>query len=55
MYYNSVFQRVGLLVKSMSELAQTPLLDETGNTSIKSAQIIQDTYKILNTNIVNHG
>lgn len=55
MYYNSVFQRVGLLAKSMSELAQTPLLDETGNTSIKSAQIIQDTNKILNTNIVNHG
>ena len=55
MYYNSVFQRVGLLAKSMSELAQTPLLDETGNTSIKSAQIIQDTNKILNKNIVNHG
>lgn len=55
MYYNSVFQRVGLLAKSMSELAQTPLLDETGSTSIKSSQIILNTNKILNTNIVNHG
>ena len=54
-YYNVVFQRVGLLAKSMSDLAQTPLLDETGNTSVKSAQIIQDTNKILNTNIINHG
>lgn len=55
MYYNIVFQRLGLLAKSMSELAQTPLLDETGNTSVKSAQIIQNTNQILNTNIVNYG
>lgn len=54
-YYNTVFQRTGLLAKSMSELAQAPLLDEDGNASIKSAQIIQDTNKVLNTNIVNHG
>lgn len=55
LYYNMVFQRVGLLAKSMSELAQTPLLDDTGNTSNISAQIIQDTKKILNTKIINHG
>lgn len=54
-YYNVVFQRVGLLAKSMSELAQTPLLDDSGNTSSKSAQIVQDTNKILNTKIINHG
>jgi|GEM_PF-522385 len=54
-YYNTTFQRVGLLAKSMSELAQTPLLDEEGNTSIKSAQIIQQTNKVLNTKITNHG
>lgn len=54
LYYNMVFQRVGLLAKSMSELAQTPLLDDTGNTSNISAQIIQNTKKILNTKIINH-
>lgn len=54
-YYNLVFQRVALLAKSMSELAHTPLLDESGTASIKSAQIIKETNKVLNTQIVNHG
>ena len=54
-YYNLVFQRVGLLAKSMSDLAQTPLLDNEGNTSKMSEQIIQDTNKVLNNNIVNYG
>jgi hypothetical protein len=54
-YYISIFQRAGLLAKSMSDLAQTPLLDESGNTSIASTQIIQDTYKVLNTKLINHG
>ena len=54
-YYNSVFQKVGLLAKSMSELAQTPLLDDGGNASTQSAQIIQETYKVLNQKLINHG
>lgn len=54
-YYNIVFQRVGLLAKSMSDLAQTPLLDSEGNTSKMSEQIIQDTNKVLNKTIINYG
>lgn len=54
-YYNTVFQKTGLLAKSMSELAQTPLLDEAGSASDQSAHIIQQTYKVLNEKIINHG
>lgn len=54
-YYNRIFQKVGLLVKSMSELAQTPLLDEMGNASNESAMIFKQTSKILNNEIVNNG
>ncbi|WP_316849067.1 toxin-antitoxin system YwqK family antitoxin [Pedobacter agri] len=54
-YYNRTFQRVGLLAKSMSELAQTPLLDAHGNTSNQSAEIIELTYKVLNHKLINHG
>lgn len=55
LYYNSVFQKAGLLAKSMSELGQTPLLDEDGSTSNQSASIIQKTYKVLNEKLINHG
>lgn len=54
-YYNTVFQKTGLLAKSMSELAQTPLLDETGSASDQSAHVIQQTYKVLNEKLINHG
>jgi hypothetical protein len=53
-YYNKIFQRNGLLIKSMSELAQTPLLDNECNISPESAQIISKTYSVLNTEITNH-
>lgn len=50
-YYTSTFQKVAILIKSMSELAQTPLLDENGNTSAESTRIIENTYSVLNTEL----
>lgn len=50
-YYTSIFQKVAILIKSMSELAQTPLLDENGNTSAESTRIIENTYSVLNTEL----
>ncbi|MDE5791701.1 MAG: hypothetical protein K2H96_10800 [Muribaculaceae bacterium] len=43
-----VFQRAAILVKSMSELAQTPLLDENGNLNKQSLIMADKTQKILN-------
>lgn len=54
-YYNTVFQKVGVLAKSMSDLVQTPLLDDAGSASNESAQVIQQTYKVLNEKLINHG
>ncbi|USA45190.1 hypothetical protein NDN11_10650 [Acinetobacter sp. C26M] len=54
-YYNSIFQESGLLIKSMSELANTPLLDEDGCASSESAKIIANTYRILNKELTNNG
>lgn len=42
------FQRAAILVKSMSELAQTPLLDEDGNLNKQSLIMVDKTQKILN-------
>lgn len=42
------FQRASILVKSMSELAQTPLLDENGNLNKQSLIMVDKTQKILN-------
>jgi hypothetical protein len=53
-YYNTVFQKTGLLVKTMSELSKTPLLDNEGNVSMESVQIIAKTHSILNTELMNH-
>ena len=50
-YYTSIFQKVAILIKTMSELAQTPLLDENGNTSAESTKIIENTYSVLNTEL----
>ncbi len=47
-YNTSVFQKTALLVKAMSELAQTPLFDETGELTSESIQIVSKTRKILN-------
>ncbi len=43
-----VFSKAGILVKSMSALAQTPLLDESGNISEVSLVNIKKTNQILN-------
>lgn len=44
----TVFQRAAILVKSMSELAQTPLLDNEGNLNEQSLVVAEKTKKILN-------
>lgn len=46
--YAKVFQRAAILVKSMSELAQTPLLDADGNLNDQSMVVAEKTQKILN-------
>lgn len=43
-----IFQRAAILVKSMSELAQTPLLDNDGNLNNQAQIIVKKTQKILN-------
>lgn len=44
----TVFQRAAILVKSMSELAQTPLLDNEGNLNEQSLVVAEKTKRILN-------
>lgn len=46
------FQRAAILVKSMSELAQTPLLDSDGNLNKQSLIMVDKTQKILNHQLV---
>ncbi len=55
LYYNTVFQKAGLLAKAMSDVSQTPLLDDQGIASDASANIIEKTYTILNNSLANHG
>lgn len=47
-----IFQRAAILVKSMSELAQTPLLDADGNLNEQSLLVAEKTQKILNHELV---
>ncbi|MDE6268104.1 MAG: hypothetical protein K2M04_03375 [Muribaculaceae bacterium] len=47
-----IFQRAAILVKSMSELAQTPLLDTDGNLNEQSMLVAEKTQKILNHKLV---
>ena len=47
-HHVEVFQRCAILVKSMSELAQTSVLDEAGNLSEQSGIVAGKTMKILN-------
>lgn len=47
-----IFQRAAILVKSMSELAQTPLLDADGNLNEQSMLVAEKTEKILNHELV---
>lgn len=50
-YYLHTFQECAILVKSMSELSQTPIMDEQGNLNKESNLIINKTQKILNKNL----
>ncbi len=47
----STFQKCALLVKSMSELAQVPLLDEDGNMTESSGIMAAKTKQLLNTDL----
>ena len=47
-YYVETFQQTALLVKTMSELSQIPVLDEEGNLSESSKIEITKVNKILN-------
>lgn len=42
------FQQTAIAVKSMSELAQTPILDEEGNINQAANIVISKTEKVLN-------
>lgn len=46
-----LFQQCAILAKSMSELAQTPILDNDGNLSEESVTIAGKTQKILNSEL----
>lgn len=46
-----LFQQCAILAKSMSELAQTPILDNDGNLSVESVEIAGKTQKILNSEL----
>ena len=50
-YYSEVFQKNGVLISSMNELTETPLLDTKGDVSLESAKIVEKTKNILNTNL----
>ena len=50
-YYLQIFQESAIMVKAMSELSQTPLMDDHGNLSNASYIIINKTQKILNKNL----
>lgn len=45
------FQRAALFIKAMSELAKTPLLDNEGNLTESSVNIVLKTNKIMNDNL----
>lgn len=46
-----IFQKTALLIKSMSELAKTPLFGDDMNLSLQSQEVILKTKKILNTEL----
>lgn len=47
-YYAETFQNTALCAKAMSELAQVPLLDESGNVNGQTTVILDKTHSILN-------
>ena len=50
--HKKISQRATMLVKAMSELAQTPLLDNAGNLNDQSLIIVDKTHRILNNQLV---
>jgi len=50
-YYVEVFQKTALLVKSIGELAKTPLFDEDGNLSKSSGFLVGEIRSLLNTQL----
>ncbi len=50
-YYLQTFQECAIMVKAMSELSQTPIMDDNGNLSKASNVIVNKTQKILNRNL----
>lgn len=51
-YYAQVFQNCGLLIKSLSVLAQAPLLDANGKASLYTKQLVTKTRSILNKELI---
>lgn len=50
-FYAKRFQKCGLLIKALGELAKTPLLEDNGNVSLASQQIISKTHTLLNSEL----
>lgn len=50
-YYLNTFRETSLLVKSLSEIAQVPLIDKKGMLSNESSVTLANTQKILNKNL----
>ena len=50
-FYTKIFQKCGLLVKALGEIAKTPLLEDNGEVSSASEKIILKTHTLLNSEI----
>ena len=50
-FYTKTFQKCGLLVKALGELAKTPLLEDDGKVSSASQKIISKTHTLLNSEL----
>lgn len=50
-YYAVTFQNAALCAKSISDIAQVPLLDKKGNLNEKTNVVLSNTQKILNRNL----
>lgn len=50
-YYAKIFNKTGLLIKSINELVQVPLLDKKGNLTNENLKVKEKIGKILNTEL----
>lgn len=50
-YYTTTFQNAALCAKSISDIAQIPLLDENGNLNGNTNVVLSNTQKLLNRNL----